>query len=81
MKRNLLNGCRYIYSNENYQVQNDSDDIRGAEVWYCQTANINKYVIQFNGVWIHASKTFGSMNKRLNTLIVDWHLELESIEE
>jgi hypothetical protein len=82
MKKELLNGRKYIYNNENYCIQHGDDDIRGAEVYYTKHYSWEcGFKIWFNGELIHTSKTFSSLERRLNTLLIKWHLELIEITE
>ena len=82
MKTQLLQGRRFLYNNENYCIEHESDDFRGAEVWHEKSSHtwLQGFKIMFNGELVHCSKTFVSMNKRLNQLIIKWNLELSVIE-
>ena len=83
MKKNLLQGKRYLFNNENYCIEHETGDIRGCEVWYNDSPAtwLNGFKIEFNGVLVHSSKTFKAMENKLYALIEKWHLELISIEE
>ena len=78
-KLRLLAGEHIFLSNESYQVNIESDDIREAECYYENTLRSFKgYKIWFNGSLIHSSITFESFNKRLNKLIDKWNLEFKT---
>jgi hypothetical protein len=82
MKKQLIEGFRFYYTNENYCVENESDDIRGAEVHYTPGSFwYSGFKIYFNGCTHHMSKTYPSMQKKLNALIEKWHLELVKTEK
>jgi hypothetical protein len=86
MKKNLMSGMRYIYHNENWCVQQESDQYYGAEVWFASAKDCSRnmwargFKIRFNGMLIHSSVTFPSMERKLNGLIVKYHLELIEVE-
>lgn len=83
-KQELLNGEKFFFNNELHQIEIEDDDIRQAKVWHdgndsCLPSWGHGFKIFFNGKLIHSSKTFKSLEKRLNKLINDWHL-IESEE-
>lgn len=79
LERDLRNGKVIILSNENFQNSILNDDIREASLRYDDGEGhswTKGFNIQFNGVLLHSSKTFIPMEKRLNTLINKWNLEV-----
>ena len=82
MKTELLNGKHFSLNNENWCVENESDDFRGADVWFDQSGGWKGgFKILFNGELVHCSKTFPSLKKKLDSLISRWHLEVVTTEE
>lgn len=85
-KQELLNGTRFIFDNENWCIENESDDIRSAEVWFDNGENHKRqwgigFKIWFNGMLIHSCKTFSSLDRKLNSLCGAWNLELKVKEK
>lgn len=78
IKERLHSGEHVYFNNEEHQIYIGEDDIREADVWYVNEKGMrswqNGYYIFFNGEMIHYSKTFKSLEKRLNKLIEDWTL-------
>lgn len=77
-KNQLLTGQIFQFDNEKWCIENENDDFRGAEVFFSsnQLSGWDRgFKIWFNGKLIHSSKTFESMDKRLQKLISDWNLE------
>lgn len=84
-KQDLLNEQRFSFSNEEFQESNGEDDIRIATCFFIDHGLRNSWAtgfkIEFNGQLVHSSKTFDSMQNKLNKLIGKWHLKLTEIEE
>ena len=76
-KQALLDGEIFRLSNEEYQISVKGDDIRIATVKF-EFNNKNHWAngfnIEFNGVFVHSSKTFPAMMKRLQKLTEKWNL-------
>lgn len=75
-------GKTFIFSNEKYQESIQNDDVRSAEVSWEEVPNhpwATGFKIYFNCSLIHSSKTFKSCERKLNSLIDKWHLELDDI--
>jgi hypothetical protein len=75
--RQLKEGEIFFFNNEEHQISIEDDDIRQAKVLW-QDGGKNQwrtgFCIWFNGALLHHSKTFKSMEKRLNILIEKWNL-------
>ncbi len=75
-KQELLTGKEFTFSNEEHQNNIKSDDIRNAIVWFDFSGGwYGGFKIEFNGMLLHKSQTFTSMQTRLNKLIKDWNLK------
>ncbi len=68
-KKGLMAGGTFFFNNATFQEKIESDDVREASVFFR-----DKFMIMFNGSLIHSSKTFSSLENKLNKLITDWHL-------
>jgi hypothetical protein len=76
MRKKLLNGEVISMSNEEYQTSIGRDDIRTAELLYKKCLDSNMYfMIRFDGIYIHMSKTFKPFEKRLKQLVEKWNLK------
>ena len=74
-EKELIDGKRFFFNNEDYQNSIGGDDIREATVWHDYFPNWAKgFKILFNGRIIHTNKTFKSLENKLNRLIDKWHL-------
>jgi len=80
----LKNGNTVLFSNEEHQLSIREDNIRIARVEFEQDNSndwANGFKIWFNGKLIHSSKTFKSLQNRLDKLIDKWNLKQTEIEE
>lgn len=80
-EKELRSGKVFTYSNEDYQLSINSDDIREAEVSFKDSTSGNRFNIVFNGKLIHSSKTFSSLMNRFEKLKDKWNLELKEVED
>ena len=70
----LKQGKEVIYNNEVFCEENFSDDFREAK---CDFKN-GSFRIYFNGAFIHLSKTFKSVERKITQLKKDFSLQLKS---
>jgi len=71
-----MNGKVFFFNNQDFQEGIENDDIREATVFFEEHKQswATGFKIVFNGALLHSSKTFASMEKRLNKLITKWNL-------
>ena len=74
-KQELLNGDEFTFNNELWCEENLSDDFRSASVSF--NTRTQMFVVWFNGVVVHCSKTFKSLENKVNTLSNEWNLKSE----
>ncbi len=73
----LKSGESFFFNNELWCLSNESDDLRQAEVVFKTDGPSwsRGFRLWFNGKLLHTSKTFKSLETRLNKLRFKWNLE------
>ena len=78
-KEDLLNGEEFLFNNERHCERMQLDDFREATISFFDGGSSHSWAtgfkIEFNCKLIHSSKTFKSMENKLNKLISTWNLE------
>ena len=75
----LKAGRKLRFDNEDWCIENHKDEIRGGKIWF-DGPNSNMpdwaqgFKIFFNGKLIHSSKTFKSLQRRFDRLVLKWNL-------
>jgi len=75
-KQELMKGEEFLFNNEEWCNENFNDDFREASVSFSE--KLDKFIIFFNGGLVHASKSFKSLENKINALSVKWNLKLEN---
>lgn len=77
-EQSLKNGTIFHLDNQKHQEKIGGDDIRSAEVSFDDSDEnwAKGFKIWFNGKLIHTSKTFKSLQNKLNELCDNWKLEI-----
>lgn len=76
--KKLKGGQDFHFDNEQWCEENQSDDIRSG--WVTWNDRFSNFAIFFNGKCIHTSKTFLTLQKRLDKLMNDWNCEFKDKE-
>lgn len=76
--KDLINGLRFNFDNEQDAINNNHDDVRMGTIEYCDTFG---FTIWFNGTIIDSRKTFKSLEKRVDLLFNKWSLNWTTIED
>lgn len=79
-KQELLNGEEFFFHNDEWCIENDSDDLRQARITHDGEDSgmpswAQGFKIQFNGTLLHSCKTFKSLENRLDKLEDKWNLK------
>jgi hypothetical protein len=76
-QKELKKGNEFFFNNEEFQESIGEDDIREARVEFDDNFQswAKGFKIWFNGMLVHHSKTFSSMERKLNELKETWNLE------
>ena len=82
LSSDLQTGEPFIFSNYDYQVSRQSDDLMEGEALYTENNLSGRpWQLWFNGALIASYKGYSSLRKRYETLREKWHLTAGSLPE
>lgn len=78
-KKELDNGSTFFFSNEEWCLENEVDDLREGEAYFEGPGDhpVTGYKLYFNGTCIAIYKSFPAFRKRLEKLAVRWNLKMQ----